>query len=96
MGKGLTLDSFTGTVALDGTPTYEKPSEGGFGALTVAFPDDANDFEPGATASFSVDIDPTSIKGSLGSKPAGPISGAEISGATVSVTFSTAPPSPMT
>ena len=45
VGKGLTLDSFTGTVALDGTPTYEKPSEGGFGALTVAFPDDANDFE---------------------------------------------------
>lgn len=44
-------------------------------------------FENGETFTFSVDNDPTSIKGASNIHPAGPISGLELAGATVTVTY---------
>jgi hypothetical protein len=87
VGRSMILESFTGAATLvPDAPAFTKPLEGGFGAVSMAFPQD--DFVPGVIADFTADIDPTSIKGSVGSKPAGPIAGSEIQGATVTVTFS--------
>ncbi len=58
----------------------------GFDRLTVNF----NDFTPGENFGFSIDIDPTTIKGTNAPGPgeAGSVSGLELIGATVTVTFS--------
>ena len=60
-------------------------SDDGYDILTVEF----NDFEPGETFTFSIDSDPTSIKGSSAPGPgqSGSVSGLEMAGTTVSVTF---------
>ena len=66
--------------------TFGSPHDGGFDSLTVNF----SDFNPGETFTFSIDIDPTSIKGAVppGPQQSGSISGLELSGATITVVFS--------
>ena len=58
----------------------------GFERLTVNF----NDFAPGENFGFSIDIDPTTIKGTNAPGPgeSGSVSGLELMGATVTVNFS--------
>lgn len=55
----------------------------GFNAMTVTF----NDFNAGESVGFSVDIDPTSIKNDVTAGDAGSVSGMEMIGAEVTVTF---------
>ncbi|MBB4078008.1 hypothetical protein GGR28_000609 [Lewinella aquimaris] len=56
---------------------------GGYSVLNVAF----NDFEPGESINFAIDIDPTSIEGFNSAGNAGAISGLELAGTTVTVEF---------
>ncbi|WP_160148080.1 malectin domain-containing carbohydrate-binding protein [Rubripirellula obstinata] len=67
---------------------FSVPHQDGFYQMSMVF----TDFGPGETIEFGVDIDPTTIKGlpsdGQGSDWAGSISGLEISGATMTVTFS--------
>ncbi|WP_338917723.1 malectin domain-containing carbohydrate-binding protein [Salinirubellus litoreus] len=62
-----------------------QDSEDGYQRLTVGF----DDFQPGETLLFGSDGDPTSIKGagSAQQTEAGPVSGAELAGSTVTVEF---------
>ena len=57
----------------------------GFDVLSMDF----TDFNPDETFSFSIDVDPTSIKGTSAPGPggSGSVSGLELSGTTVTVTF---------
>lgn len=93
--KCLTADSgagATGHVAPGDncTDPFSSPHNGtdgadGYDTATVDF----TDFAPGETFGFSVDNDPTSIKGASAPGPneAGSVSGLELAGATVTVTF---------
>jgi hypothetical protein len=58
----------------------------GYDDLTMIF----DDFGPGETMTFSIDIDPTSIRGTAAPGPgeSGSVSGLEMVGATVTVTYS--------
>jgi hypothetical protein len=95
-GKDVTLDSVSGIVVLAAPPAYGKPLGGGYSTATVTFPVDEEgadafgDFAPGSAARFSFDVDPTSIQGTAPEPvpAAAPVSGAELHGATVAVTFS--------
>ena len=60
-------------------------ADDGFDALTLAF----DDFDPGETMTFSIDVDPNSIKGTPGPGPnqAGSVSGLEMTGAEVVFNF---------
>ena len=91
-GKAFQLDSFSGS----GTPvhSFESPhdgvgSEDGYEVLRVTCGPSV-DFGPGDSMTFSADIDPTSVKGAAGPGPehSASISGLEMIGATVTVTFS--------
>lgn len=64
---------------------YEAPRGGGFDVLVLDF----GKFDPGDSFSFSVDIDPNSIKGSGAPGPgeSGSVAGLELIGSTVTVTF---------
>lgn len=62
---------------------FSSPNEGGFYVMSFSF----NDFDPGETFKFSVDADPTSIKGNPGVGDAGSVGGIEMIGGTVTVTF---------
>lgn len=66
---------------------YENPNGGGFDVLILEF----GGFDPGDQFEFSVDVDPTSIKGSGAPGPgeSGSVGGLELVGATVTVTFDT-------
>lgn len=81
------FDPGNGTDALTGVTNhvFGSPYDGGFYQLTVDF----NDFNPGETLEFTVDIDPVSIKGFAGPGPnnSGSVSGLELAGSTVTVTF---------
>jgi hypothetical protein len=55
----------------------------GYDALTVEF----DDFQNGETFAFSVDNDPTSIQDASGTGAAGSVSGLELAGSTVTVTY---------
>ncbi|MCW1923658.1 malectin domain-containing carbohydrate-binding protein [Luteolibacter arcticus] len=90
-GKAFEQDSFNGT----GTPThaFESPhdgigSEDGYDALRVNFGAGVS-FGPGKKMTFSADIDPTNVKGAPGPGPdhAASVSGLELIGATITVTF---------
>jgi chitodextrinase len=90
-GKAFQQDSFSGT----GTPThaFESPhdgigSEDGYDALRVNFGAGVS-FGPGKTMTFSADIDPTSVKGAAAPGPnhSASVSGLEVIGTTVTVTF---------
>src|SRR5690606_27782890 len=63
---------------------FSQPRQGGYDVMSLSF----NDFAPGETFTFSVDIDPNSIQGVPGAGNAGSVSGYELIGSTVTVTFS--------
>lgn len=65
--------------------TYSQPHDDGFDVLNLAFAH----FSPGESFSFSVDVDPTSIRGVAAPGPyqTGSVSGLELNGATITVTF---------
>lgn len=75
-------DATTGVTNSDFGSAYE----GGFYELSVGF----NDFQPGETLSFNIDVDPVSIKGGAAPGPnnSGSVSGLELTGATATVSFS--------
>lgn len=66
---------------------YSNAYEGGFYGLSIDF----NDFDPTETLFFGLDVDPISIKGgsSPGPNASGSVSGLELTGTTVTVTFDT-------
>ncbi len=61
-----------------------EPGSNGYSVMTLEF----TDFEPGEGINLAIDIDPTSIKGFASAGNAGAISGFELIGSTVTVTFS--------
>ena len=63
---------------------FSQPRNGGFDAISVDFAE----FDPGEYFDFTTDIDPNSIQGVPGAGNAGAVSGYELTGATVTVTFS--------
>ncbi|MFK7847186.1 MAG: malectin domain-containing carbohydrate-binding protein [Rhodothermales bacterium] len=63
---------------------FSNPNEGGFFEIAASF----SDFDPGETFTFSVDTDPTSIKGNPGTGDAGDVGGIELIGSTITVEFS--------
>jgi hypothetical protein len=67
------------------THQFTEARDGGFEKLEVFF----DDFDPGESFTFRVDIDPTSVKGSVqpGPSHAASISGLELSGAVATVHF---------
>ncbi|MBI1299304.1 hypothetical protein GC175_30605 [bacterium] len=66
--------------------TFSMPNDGGYHILTLNF----NDFAPGETLQFSIDIDPTSITGTASPGPgeSGSVSGVELTGSQITVSFS--------
>ena len=85
VAKDLEIDSDPSVVGFL-NHAYDTPHDGGFDGLTLYF----DDFDPGEQVTFSVDVDPTSIKGSPAPGPneSGSVSGLELAGATVTTTFS--------
>ncbi len=65
---------------------FFSPNAGGFDVIEISF----SHFDPGESLSFSVDNDPTSVKGSTrgNAEPAASVSGLEMSAATVTTEFS--------
>ncbi|MEO0760776.1 MAG: hypothetical protein AAFZ09_03060, partial [Pseudomonadota bacterium] len=63
---------------------FSAPRNGGFDVLTIDF----TDFDPGESLLFTTDVDPNSIQGVPGAGAAGSVSGFELIGSTVTVTFS--------
>ncbi|MGM0718181.1 MAG: malectin domain-containing carbohydrate-binding protein, partial [Halobacteriota archaeon] len=94
-GKGLVVDSESGdgvgVVSTADGDVFSDPHNGvdgddGYDTLTIDF----TDFDAGEELSFSADNDPTSIKGAtVGSQAAGPVSGLELAGATMTVEYET-------
>lgn len=84
VGKGFTVDTSTGVGLV--SHDFLSPHDGGFDQLEIVF----NAFEPGDSLTFSVDIDPTSIKGAPQPGPgeSGSVGGLELIGARVVVHFS--------
>ena len=86
IGKDFTPDSGgSQTGLIEGTlsePHNGDPDDG-YDVLTITF----DDFQSGETFGFSIDNDPTSIKGSPGSQAAGPVSGLELTGASFTVEY---------
>jgi hypothetical protein len=84
-GKPFTSDSGAAATGRSGH-NLTGAHDGGFDSLTVNF----TDFGPGETFTFSIDTDPTSIKGSAapGPQQSASISGLELTGATITVQFS--------
>ncbi|MEM7742684.1 MAG: malectin domain-containing carbohydrate-binding protein [Pseudomonadota bacterium] len=62
---------------------FSDPRNGGFDTITVDF----TDFNPGESFFFTADIDPNNIQGVPGAGNAGGVSGYELIGSTVSITF---------
>jgi hypothetical protein len=90
VGKEFTLDS--GDVTVDNVEYTNfhngVDNEAGYDTVVVTL----SGFEPGETMTFSVDNDPTSIDTTdLSSQAAGPVSGLEITGGTVSVDSGSGP-----
>jgi hypothetical protein len=88
--NGQAGDAVAKTYTLDGglkqaSYTFEGPRDGGFDVLVVRY----NGFDPGDFSTFSLDIDPTSIKGASAPGPAesGSVGGLELVGATVTARF---------
>jgi hypothetical protein len=95
--KGLVIDSESGgdgsvgVVSTADADVFSQPQNGqngddGYKTLTVEF----SDFDPGETVAFSVDIDPTTIKGVDTTGGEGSVSGLELSGSAVTVSSSSA------
>ncbi len=87
--KGFTPGSGASTVGLvDGSvsvPHNGVNGSDGYDVITITF----DDFQPGESFAFAIDNDPTSIKGgsSAQSGEAGPISGLELAGSTMTTAF---------
>jgi hypothetical protein len=83
LGKDFTVDSNPGVGTIG--HSFGGLHDGGFDVLDATF----TDFGPGETLAFSIDIDPTSIKGTgpPGPGEAGSVSGLELAAATVTVTY---------
>ena len=63
---------------------FSAPRNGGFDVITVNFAD----FNPGEQFFFTTDVDPNSIQAVPGAGNAGAVSGYELIGSTVTITFS--------
>ncbi|MEM8973609.1 MAG: Ig-like domain-containing protein [Pseudomonadota bacterium] len=63
---------------------FSQARNGGFDIITINF----SDFDPGEQFFFTTDVDPNSIQAVPGAGNAGSVSGYELTGATVTVTFS--------
>lgn len=88
-GKGFTPNNGESQTGFVGS-SLDSPHNGtdgadGYDAVSATF----NDFDPGDTFGFSIDVDPTSIKGSSAPGPgeSGSVSGLELTGAQVTVSF---------
>jgi Malectin domain/Transmembrane protein 131-like N-terminal len=83
VSKGFTVDADPGVGTIG--HQFTGSHDGGYDALDATF----TDFGPGETLTFSVDVDPTSIKGSAQPGPgeSGSVSGLELTGAAVTVTY---------
>jgi hypothetical protein len=95
--KGLVIDSevggdgSVGVVSTADADVFSQPRNGmnaddGYEVLTIGF----DDFDPGETVAFSVDIDPTTIKNVDTTGGEGSVSGLELSGSAVTVSSSSA------
>ena len=84
VAKDLSIDGGGTSTGFIGR-TFAVPHDGGYDALTLSF----NAFDPGDQLHFSIDVDPTSIRGSAAPGPheSGSVCGVELVGATVMVTF---------
>ncbi len=82
IAKDLTIDSDSAAVGYV-SRSFSPERDGGHDILNLQF----NDFQPGETVEFSLDVDPTSTKGAdqSQSKHYGSISGLELVGATAKV-----------
>lgn len=63
---------------------FSQPRNGGFDVMSIDF----TEFDPGEVFTFATDIDPNSIQAVPGAGAAGSVSGFEIVGATVTISFS--------
>ena len=83
VAKGFTVDSNPGVGSIG--HSYGGAHDGGFDVLSTTF----TDFGPGETLTFSLDVDPTSIRGASAPGPgeSGSVSGLELTGASVTVTY---------
>ena len=91
--KNLKIDSFGSTGAVQPAATdysaFSSPNSSGFNVMTVHFDPTVNGgFNPNETVKFSVDIDPFNIKNSGINGDAGSISGFELTGTRVTITYS--------
>jgi hypothetical protein len=84
VGKDFTVNSGGSNTGVAGR-TFGKALHNGYQALEVAF----GHFDPGESMGFSIDIDPTSIRGAAdpGPEASGSVSGMELSGSLVTITF---------
>lgn len=85
---GLTVPGDGGTDQADCESVFTDPHNGvdndeGYDGMALSF----TDFNAGESYAFGVDMDPTSIKGDLSTGDAGSISGFELIGARVTITF---------
>ena len=80
--KSFTVDPGT-SPGVSATGAYSDPNGLGFEVLDL----DVSGLDPGDALEFSADIDPTSIQGGPGSLVSGKVSGAELHGATLAITF---------
>jgi len=62
---------------------FSAPRNGGFDILSIGF----TEFDPAEQFFFTVDIDPNSIQGVPGAGNSGAVSGLELAGATITITF---------
>ena len=83
VSKGFTVDTDPGLGTIG--HQFTGSHDGGYDALDATF----TDFGPGEALAFSVDVDPTSIRGSSQPGPgeSGSVSGLELTAATVTVTY---------
>ncbi len=66
------------------TQPFSQPRNGGFDVMSIDF----TEFDPGEVFTFATDIDPNSIQAVPGAGAAGSVSGFELTGATITITFS--------
>ncbi len=67
-------------------PGGDDGAPGGFRLMTLDF----DNFDAGESFIFGVDVDPQSIQGAIGTGQAGAVSGGEIAGTTITITFENA------
>jgi hypothetical protein len=84
VAKDVQVDGGGTLVGYDGR-SYASPHDDGYDVLVLQF----TDFDPGEQFAFSVDVDPTSIRGTAvpGPNQSGSVSGLELAGTTITVTF---------